>query len=75
MGKKGKPAEPALSREAAGHTVLEAAAVLDVTYGTWQDWEHGVNPMSPMLLKLYRHLAGLERIPFRSVECSQLEVR
>jgi DNA-binding transcriptional regulator YiaG len=68
MGKQCKPAEPAVSREAAGHTVLEAAALLDVSYGTWQDWEQGVDPMSPMLLKLYRHLADLERIPFRSIE-------
>ena len=68
MGRKGKPAEPAGSREAAEHTVFEAAAVLDVSYGTWQDWEQGVYPMSPMLLKLYRHLAGLERIPFRSID-------
>ena len=68
MGMKGKPAEPAGSREAAGHTVLEAAALLDVSYGAWQDWEHGIAAMPGNLLRLYRHLAGLERIPFRSVE-------
>jgi DNA-binding transcriptional regulator YiaG len=41
MVKKGKPAEPAGSREAAGHTQVQAAALLDVPVRTWQDWEGG----------------------------------
>ena len=32
----------------------------------WQDWERGVNVMPPYALRLYRHITGLERIPFRS---------
>jgi hypothetical protein len=41
---------------------------MDVHYRTWQDWEAGVAKMTPQLLKLYRHLAGLERIPFRGAD-------
>lgn len=61
---KAPPEEPARSRAEAGHTQAVAAAVLDVSPRTWQDWERGINPMSPQMLMLYRHLAGLERIPF-----------
>jgi DNA-binding XRE family transcriptional regulator len=58
--------EPKKSRTAAGHTQAAAAALLGVAYRTWQDWEHGVAEMPAPLLRLYRHLAGVERIPFKA---------
>lgn len=58
--------EPSRSREQAGQTQREAAAVLAVHWRTWQNWETGVAAMPRPLLQLYRHLTGLERIPFRS---------
>ena len=61
-----KPTEPRASRVAAGHTQREAAALADINLRTWQDWEHGRFTIPAHTLRLYRHLAGLERIPFRS---------
>jgi len=60
--------EPLRSREQAGHTQKDAAAVLDVSYRTWQDWERGIAPMPLHALKYYRHVTGLERIPFEAAE-------
>lgn len=59
--------EPKKSRIRAGHTQAAAAALLGVGYRTWQDWEHGVAQMPEPMLKLYRHLAGVEAIPFKRV--------
>jgi DNA-binding XRE family transcriptional regulator len=55
----------------ASQTQREAAAVLGVHCRTWQVWERGVNPMSGLMLKLYRHLVGLECIPFHPAERSR----
>ena len=63
--------EPKNSRIQASQTQREAAAVLGVHCRTWQVWEHGVNPMSDLMLKLYRHLVGLECIPFYPAERSR----
>ena len=60
--------EPARSRERAGQTQAEAAAVLGVSRRGWQDWERGVNVMPEYALKLYRHMVGLERIPFKGAQ-------
>jgi DNA-binding XRE family transcriptional regulator len=67
-GDKGAPlpVEPLRSRDRAGHTQEQAAEVIGVSWRTWQDWERGVNQMPEAMLLLYRHLAGLKRIPFRS---------
>ena len=59
--------EPARSRAKAGHTQQQAADALGVSRRTWQDWERGVNAMPRYALALYRHVTGLERIPFRKV--------
>lgn len=56
--------EPARSRERAGHTQAQAAETIGVARRTWQDWERGVAAMPEYALRLYRHIAGLERIPF-----------
>lgn len=61
---KQSPMEPAASRQQAMHTQKQAAELLDVHYRTWQNWEAGVTEMPGYALKLYRHLAGLERIHF-----------
>lgn len=60
--------EPRASREQAGHTQEQAAGLVHVARRTWQDWEGGIAAMPPGLLRLYRHLAGLERIPFRRAQ-------
>lgn len=58
--------EPRASREQAGHTQQQAADLLGVPYRTYQDWDRGVARMPEYALRLYRHLAGLERIPYRA---------
>jgi DNA-binding XRE family transcriptional regulator len=60
--------EPARSREQAGHTQVQAARTLGVPSRAWQAWEDGDTPMLPALLWLYRHMAGLEPIPFQPTE-------
>lgn len=62
---KSKPVEPARSRAQAGHTQQQAAELLGVHPRTWQAWEAGINTMLPVLLRAYRHLAGIERMPFK----------
>ncbi len=57
--------EPRASREQAGHTQEQAAELIDVARRTWQDWERGIAQMPAAMLRLYRHVAGIERIPFR----------
>lgn len=62
-----KKQEPLASRTRAEQTQEQAAEVLGVSKRTWQDWERGVNVMPAYALRLYRHVVGVERIPFRSV--------
>jgi len=59
--------EPLRSRLKVEQTQEQAAEILGVSKRTWQDWERGINAMPPYALKLYRHVVGLERIPFRAV--------
>jgi len=59
--------EPKSSRTKAGHTQREAAELVGVHKRTWEDWERGINAMPEYALRLYRHLAGLERLPFKGV--------
>ena len=66
--KKQKPAEPSRSRAEAQQSQHAAAALLGVHWRTWQNWESGLVPIPQQMLLLYRHLAGLERIPFRGVD-------
>jgi hypothetical protein len=51
----------------AGHTREQAADLIGVERCTWQDWDRGIAQLPSGMLRLYRHLAGIERIPFRSV--------
>ena len=60
--------EPRASRELTGHTQEQAAALVKVSRRTWQDWERGINSMPHAMLRLYRHLSGIERIPYRSTK-------
>lgn len=50
---------------AAGHTRRQAAATMGVSLSTVEAWLSGRNPMPPAMLAYYRHVAGLERLPFR----------
>ena len=54
-----------LAIQQAGHTQREAANLLGVPLRTLEDWCRGIAHCPPPVLRLYRHLAGLERIPFR----------
>jgi DNA-binding XRE family transcriptional regulator len=58
--------EPKSSRTKAGHTQAQAAEMLGVHKRTWEDWERGINAMPEYALRLYRHLAGIERLPFKA---------
>ena len=60
------PADIRAARAAAGHTQQQTADLLMVSRRAVQDWERGINVMPPAMLRLYRHLAGIERIPFRA---------
>ena len=60
--------EPLRSRERCGQTQVEAAALVGVARRTWQDWERGVAEIPAPMLLLYRHLAGLQRIPFKKAK-------
>lgn len=62
--------EPRASLELAGHTQRQAAELLGVALRTMEDWCRGVTAIPPPMLQLYRHLAGLERIPFRGARRS-----
>jgi DNA-binding XRE family transcriptional regulator len=59
--------EPKKSRTQAAQTQREAAAMVGVHWRTWQNWETGVHEIPEPMLKLYRHLTGIERMPFRAV--------
>lgn len=50
---------------AAGQTQREAAELLGVPLRTLEDWCRGIARCPAPIVRLYRHLAGLERIPFR----------
>lgn len=56
------------SMEEAGHGPQDVAELLDVPRRTVENWlsEGHASEIRPALLQLYRHMAGLERIPFRS---------
>jgi len=54
------------ARLSLGLTQSEAAALLGVDRVTWARWEAGTRPMHPAWYRLWRHLAGIEKIPFRA---------
>lgn len=60
-----KPAEIRAALERAGHTQQQAGDLIGVARRTVQDWVNGVTDMPPGMWELYRHKAGLARIPFR----------
>lgn len=53
------------ARSDAGLTQTHAAALIGAAMRSWQDWEAGKSKMPAGLWLLFRHVAGLERIPFR----------
>jgi len=54
------------ARDAAGLTQTQAAALIGASLRSWQEWEQGKTKMHPGLWRLFRHLAGIERIPYRA---------
>jgi len=59
------PLDLRADRLSLGLTQAQAAALLPVDRVTWTRWEAGTRPMHPAWYRLWRHLAGLEKIPFR----------
>lgn len=58
------PAQIRAAREAAGLSTAEAADLVGNTARAWQMWESGERGMQPIVWLAFRHLAGLERLPF-----------
>lgn len=58
------------SRMLCNQTERAAADTLGVSLHTWQKWEAGLLKMPIPILRLYRHLVGIEQIPFRSLRSS-----
>lgn len=59
------------ARLAAGMTQPQAAAAVGMhRWQTWQEWELGINPPDVARYRLFCHLAGLERIPFGSLQAT-----
>jgi transcriptional regulator with XRE-family HTH domain len=56
------------AREQAGLTQPQAAALLGVTPTTWFRYESGDRKMTDYAFAYWKHVAGLERLPFRSVK-------
>ena len=56
--------EPRTSRKAANQTQTQAAETVGVTRITWTRWECSVTAMPASTLRLYRHLCGLQKVPF-----------
>ena len=48
----------------AGQTQRAAAELIGVPLRTLEDWVNGISRCPPPVIRLYRHLAGLERIRF-----------
>lgn len=61
-----KPDEIRSARERAGLTQAEAADLLGVTREAWARYEIGSREMTDSAWLYWKHVAGLERIPFRT---------
>ncbi len=58
------PAEISGARSALGITQAQAGAIIGWTRRGWQDVELGQKPLSPLMWRVWRHLAGIEAMPF-----------
>lgn len=57
------------ARKLAGHTQAQAARIVDLSApARWAEYEGGVKTMPPVRWALYKHLVGIERIPFRALK-------
>lgn len=54
------------AREALGLNQSEAAALLPVARETWNRYEAGTQTMTEAEWRYWKHVAGLERIPFKT---------
>jgi DNA-binding XRE family transcriptional regulator len=60
------PADIRAARKRLGLTQDGAAALLPVTRLTWLRWETDKVPMPEYAWAYWRHVAGIERLPFRA---------
>ncbi|MGP1677879.1 MAG: helix-turn-helix domain-containing protein [Burkholderiales bacterium] len=60
------PADLKSARLRLGMTQAQVAFLLRVDRVTWTRWESGARPMSPMAWAYFKHVAGLERLPWRA---------
>lgn len=61
------PADIRAARESLALTQTQAAEMIGVTRVTWTRWELGTTPMPESQWRMFRHLAGIEQIPFNPV--------
>jgi predicted transcriptional regulator len=59
------PTEIRAAREQAGLTQSEAAVLIGNTRVAWTRYEAGTRSLDPFLWRFWKHVAGIERIPFR----------
>ena len=59
------PEEIRAGRERAGLTQVEAAELLGVTRLSWVRYETGDREMTDAAWTYWKHVAGIERIPFK----------
>ena len=59
------PANIAAARRSLDLTQAQAAALLGVIRETWARYECGTRAMSASDWRYWRHVAGIERIPYR----------
>jgi len=60
------PAQIRAARESVGLSQTAAAALIACTLRGGQGWGAGNRRMQPALWRAWRHLAGIERMPFRA---------
>lgn len=65
------PTEVRAARAAAKLTQAAAAQLMGVDRVTWARWETGERNMSREDLRYFRHVAGIERMPFKRATSGQ----
>lgn len=68
MIKSPTPAQLTAAREQLGLTQTEAGALLGIHQVSWARYEGGTRTMSGVEWAYFKHVSGIERIPFRSAK-------
>lgn len=66
-----KPAHIRATRESLGMTQEQAAVLLGMRRLAWIRYENGERTMHPAFWRYWRHVAGIERIPFTRWRCAR----